>query len=210
VSLVPLLKHRRQYKMANVHIVLGGRTGEGKSALGVAMLQTLGFGGFPFPESDSAVSCTSAPKTVVAADVAVTDTPGLMDSRGVVKDEANLRAIVDHVKASKKFRGLFIVVNEQAPRFDDSMQDAVKILVESFGPDVLGNMGFVFTHSLGKISSAAALATSAEFTRLLGAKIGIRPPAIPCWQVRTLSTFPVGTAVSVILPILCTASAQYY
>ncbi len=73
---------------------------------------------------------------MTAGDVDVIDTPGLMDTAGVVEDEANLRQIIDGARRRPFLNAVIVVVNEQAPRFDDGMQSAVKLLVDSFGKQV--------------------------------------------------------------------------
>ena len=111
------------------------------------------------------------------------DTPGLMDTGGVVKDEDNIAKIVKHVSALGYVNGFILVVNEQAPRFDAGMQDAVKLMVDSFGPKCLGNMGIVYTRATGTISPAESVNRTAEYTKLIAARAAIPIGHLPSWQV---------------------------
>ena len=64
----------------------------------------------------------------------VVDTPGLLDTNGILQDESNIENIVHYVAGIEYVNGFYLVVNEQSPRFDDGMQNAVKLLVESICP----------------------------------------------------------------------------
>ena len=61
----------------------------------------------------------------------VVDTPGLLNTNGILQDESN---IVHYVAGIEYVNGFYLVVNEQSPRFDDGMQNAVKLLVEAICP----------------------------------------------------------------------------
>ena len=106
----------------------------------------------------------------------VTDTPGLMDTNGVEKDEENISKIVRYVRA-------LVSVNEQADRFDSGMQDAVKLLVDSFGPTCMNNMGIVFTKAYGVISSEISRKRAAQIAELITKRTGFTVPYIPSWQI---------------------------
>jgi hypothetical protein len=84
------------------------------------------------------------------------DGPGLMDSNGAAADEANIRTIVDYVKARGSLAAMPLVLNGAHPRFDKPMQDIVKLLVDSFGAGVVGVMCVVFTRASQQSASQAA------------------------------------------------------
>lgn len=116
------------------------------------------------------------------------DTPGLMDTGGVVKDEDNIAKIVKHVSALGYVNGFILVMNERAPRFDAGMQDAVKLMVDSFGPKCLSNMGIVYTQALGKVSPAESGKRTAEYTEMIAARVAIPIGHLPSWQVDCMPT----------------------
>lgn len=161
-----------------------GRTGDGKSASGNVLVAHLGYGGaLPFSESAGGASHTDNCTELLVAEVKVIDTPGLMDTRGVTKDEAHIRHIVDKARLERMLHAVVLVVNEQAPRFDSGMQDAVKLLVDSFGPSVLAHMGILFTRAYGQKSRQQAAVQAETIKRLISEKTGTPVVHLPFWQI---------------------------
>jgi hypothetical protein len=165
-------------------VLVLGRTGDGKSALCQAYTESLGYQGVSkFGESSRARSHTHDPVGETVRGVETVDTPGLQDAGGVEKDEVNLRKIVDKAKQSGSVNAFVLVVNEEARRFDSGMQDAVKLFVDSFGPEYLGRVGIVFTHAYGKITSEAAAQWVTDVAELIRERTGYPLNHIPFWQL---------------------------
>ena len=164
-------------------ITVLGRTGDGKSALCNSIARRLGMPEDPFNESDATISHTHAPAQCQVEAMLVTDTPGLMDTSGVEKDETNIRLIVENARSGRYINAFILVINEQAPRFDAGMQDAVKLIVDSFGPGCLAHMGFVFTKAFGGVTPEAAQAKAAEFAAIISSRTHVPVHHIPAWQV---------------------------
>eukprot|EP00731_Ephydatia_muelleri_P005190 Em0002g1366a len=110
------------------------------------------------------------------------DTPGLMDTGGVVRDEDNIAKIVQHVSTLGYVNGFILVVNEQAPRFDGGMQDAVKLLVDSFGPLCLRNFAIVYNRAFGIVSPSESAKRTAEYTEMIMNRTAIPINHLPSWQ----------------------------
>ena len=164
-------------------VVVIGRTGDGKSALCNLISRRLGMPQDPFQESDSALSHTHAPAQCQVGTLLVKDTPGLMDSGGVDKDETNIRLIVEDLRAGGYVNACVLVINEQAPRFDSGMQDAVKLIVDSFGAGCLGHLGFVFTKAFGQTTPEGAQSKASEFAGVISNRTHAAVAHIPAWQV---------------------------
>ena len=111
------------------------------------------------------------------------DTPGLMDTGSSVADEENIEKIVKHVSALGYVNSFILVVNEQVPRFDAAMQDAIKLIVDSFGSKCLSNLGIVYTRAIGTVSPAESFNRTAEYTKLIAARTAIHIHSLPSWQV---------------------------
>lgn len=132
-----------------------GRTGDGKSSLGNLILKHLGYAGGPrFVEAGGALSETQDPMSLhqradmvidMNSDFVIIDNPGLCDTDGKKKDEANMVKIIEVARSVKHINLLVLVVNSQADRFDSGMQDAVKLISDSFGSHCLNNLVIVFT-----------------------------------------------------------------
>jgi hypothetical protein len=182
-------------------VVLIGRTGDGKSASGNLMISILKHENKhkenslrveqyrveepinPFSESAGADSHTALPQSFTVDGFRVIDTPGLMDNKGLAKDEENIVEIVKFLIREGAVNGFVLVVNEQAPRFDGPMQDAVKLLVDTFGPEMLNHMGILFTRSTHKIVEESVQYVNEHFVPALKAKIGYNISFLPSWQV---------------------------
>eukprot|EP01035_Chromulina_nebulosa_P023649 gene23649-30667_t len=135
-----------------------------------------------FGESNSALSHTHEPKSVLAGEFRINDFPGLLDSGGVEQDEKNIRQIVEYIRPQGSTKAFILIINEQAPRFDSGMQDAIKLLYDSFGPLMLGNCGFVFTRSYGTYSHEEVQRHVQEILALFGLR-GMHASHVPFWQV---------------------------
>jgi hypothetical protein len=106
-----------------------------------------------------------------------------MDSRGLEKDEENVVEIVKYLIREGSVNGFVLVVNEQAPRFDGPMQDAVKLLVDTFGPEMLHHMGILFTRSTHRTVEESVQYVKQHFVPALRAKTGHNISFLPSWQV---------------------------
>jgi len=106
-----------------------------------------------------------------------------MDSAGVSQDEANIRMIVEHARELKKVHALFLVVNEQAPRFDEGMQAAVNLLKDSFGPQILANVAIVFTRADGRVNPQQSQAKANEFVAMIARRTGVPVTRMASYQI---------------------------
>lgn len=165
-------------------VYLLGRTGDGKSSLGNAMAMEMGVvEQSVFSEGDSPTSHTAAPQAVANDRIRIVDTPGLMDNEGSTHDEANMVEIVKHAQQMGYVHGFLLVINEQSPRFDSGMQDAVRLLVDTFGATMMNHLGVVFTRSTLR-TSEETLAWMQSFRELLSARLERPVPHhIPHWRV---------------------------
>ena len=112
----------------------------------------------PFSESALADSHTHAvhKHSVTWKDLqlVIHDTPGLMDSKGVEEDEANIAKIVEAARAAGHISTLVLVLNEQAKRFNSGMQAAAKLFFDAFGPECFDIMGIAYTHTTSDAKTA--------------------------------------------------------
>jgi len=173
---------------------LVGRTGDGKSTFGNLLLQhSEGSAQMPnvFGEGAGAASHTHEPKAQVTTNQAIgsfqiQDFAGLMDTGGVAQDEVNIRKIVEFIRPQGTTKAFILVINEQAPRFDAGMQDAVKLLYDSFGPLMMRNCAVVFTRAYGVRSPQYARRYLAEEVLPIMATRGmLSTRSMPCWQVNS-------------------------
>jgi hypothetical protein len=163
--------------------MLLGRTGDGKSSLANLIAKFLGYkGDGPFGEGKSAASHTHDPQSIVVGNIKLTDTPGLMDTAGIDEDEKNLVKIVKDLKSDGFVNAFLLVINEKAPRFDDGMQTAVKLLYDTYGIDLFNHMGIVFTRSNSKTVEQAGSYVEIVKTMLQN-RTGVQIRHIPYWQV---------------------------
>eukprot|EP00731_Ephydatia_muelleri_P005204 Em0002g1380a len=138
-----------------------------------------------FQSSSAVYSHTHDPEIWASMNptIKLMDTPGLMDTGGVVRDEDNIAKIVQHVSTLGYVNGFILVVNEQAPRFDGGMQDAVKLLVDSFGPLCLRNFAIVYNRAFGIVSPSESAKRTAEYTEMIMNRTAIPINHLPSWQV---------------------------
>ena len=165
------------------NVVFIGRTGDGKSSTANRVMARLGVAGLPFSEGSSATSHTHEPCSHESQGVRVTDYPGLSDTKGVVQDEKNIQGIVVHARSLGHINAAFLICNEYAPRFDSAMQDAVKLMADSFGVALLKHMGIVFTRSHGQLSKVEARAKVQEIVALIAERVGVAPFDVPFYQI---------------------------
>lgn len=169
-------------KVRKIIILVLGRTGDGKSTVCIKLVRMLGGLNHNFREGNGTDSThMHAVEKCEASDCIVNDSPGLMDSKGVEQDEKNIKLIVEAVREQGYVTAFFLVVNEQAPRFDGGMQAAVKLFVDSFGPQCLANFGLVFTRAFGTLDEAKE--KGAEITRVISERTGVPVAHLPVWQV---------------------------
>jgi len=129
------------------NVVAIGRTGDGKSAFCNRFAAFLGYSGkITFIDSQTATSHTHEPVDLEYNGWRIVDTPGLMDTDGVQKDELNLTKIVAKLRDLGKVHLFVLIVNFGNHRFDHGMQDAIKLFYDSFGSGFLDNLAIVFTH----------------------------------------------------------------
>jgi hypothetical protein len=161
-----------------------GRTGDGKSSFANMAAIQLGLTDQPvFSEGDSPTSHTTAPQAIANDQFVIVDTPGLLDHHGAAHDEGNMVEIVKHAKEMGYVHGFLLVINEQSPRFDSGMQDAVRLLVDTFGPAMLRHMGIIFTRATLR-TPEETVAWMQSFRQLLSDRLELPlPHHIPNWRV---------------------------
>lgn len=165
--------------MSNIHLC--SYTGSGKSSLGNAILANLGCFENPFNISSDVHSQGETTIIFTHESIKIFDHCGLSDSKQ--RDEELMKNSIKAFKSESSMNALLLVLNEQIPRFDNSMQDALKLIVDSLGVDVLKYTGIVFTRCFGNIKKESARKTSEQISNILCTRIGIKPIVLPFWQV---------------------------
>lgn len=164
-------------------IALVGRTGDGKSAFANLIANYFEYSqSNPFDEGHSVSSHTRDPQTVTIDGFKVIDTPGLLDDGGHTQDELNIVKIVRYLKEDGHLKGIIVVINSQSPRFDHGMQIAVKLLVDSFGPQMLTHMGLLFTREIFN-DKALCRSKTEQIRDIISSKTGYDIDHIPFWLV---------------------------
>jgi hypothetical protein len=126
---------------------------------------------------------THAPQAVETPnrEFLIVDFPGLMDTDGADADRRNLIQIVEYIRRLGVANAFILIINEQSPRFDRALQEAVILLYNSFGPGMIRNCGIVFTRSLVTTREEASVFVDQVID--LFARRGQHVPHIPFWQV---------------------------
>lgn len=125
-------------------IVLLGKTGHGKSALGNFLLSEKIFNISSNPESETIESKIGINEK---KEICVIDTPGLNDSKG--RDQKHYENIIRFLKR-KNITSFLLVLNFKETRFSSDMQELIKIYCNIFNTEIIKNMGLVFTRAYEK------------------------------------------------------------
>jgi predicted GTPase len=125
-----------------ITVALIGKTGNGKSTLGNALL-----GGTDFKASDNAESCTTnihaANGRFAGQNIRVIDTPGLADSEG--RDEEHMTKFTQFLIDSKDGVNAFVITLSGAePRFDANLQALFNVFEAILGKDFWNHVILVF------------------------------------------------------------------
>lgn len=168
-----------------MRLTVVGRTGDGKSTFCNLFMRHFDSTVYNlFPESDDASSQTGLPLSKMAGDIRITDTPGLVDTRGFAQDDQNINTIVAHIKREQINHGFLLILNEQAPRFDKALQDAVKRLMDSFGEGMIAQMGIVFMKAWQKTEIESKLYVANKVVPMIQAlNMNLSIPTLPSWQL---------------------------
>jgi len=98
------------------------------------------------------------------------------------RTKKNIRAIVETLRRWHSVSAFLLIVNERAARFDSGMQDAVKLIVDSFGSQSLARMGIFFTMASGFVNPQESQAKAAGIASLISSRTQIPLSRLPSWQ----------------------------
>jgi hypothetical protein len=155
----------------NIVITLVGRTGDGKSTTGNEILRRLENNTKPFDEGNTAYAHTRASRYVVEKNFMIVDNPGLMDANSPDADKKNITDIVKVANSLGHINMIVLVLNAKAVRFDAGMQNALKLISDSFGPASLSHLFVVYTNRFGSPDNLLQARTN-DILHIINARCG--------------------------------------
>ena len=125
-------------------VVLIGKTGDGKSALGNFLLNRNYFTTSSNPDSETIETKIA---TNFEDNINVIDTPGLNDSKG--RDQKHYENIIQFIK-NENITSFLLVLNFSDTRLSLDRQEMIKIYCNIFNINIINQMGLVFTKAFVK------------------------------------------------------------